>query len=334
MKCTIINFLLVLAAAGAESVPGGARSKPASAPQMILELTDGSRLVGAPALDHVELQSDTIKVDLKLDLVQAIEFDQEHQQAQVKLSNGDRLSGQLSPANVELKTAFGKVTVPLTLVRRIALRNGAGVVLDGLIMHYAFERLVDGEVPDETGNNPPAKLHGCKIAPAGQKGSGLLFGEEGGYAAFPDKNMPVGNAPRTMAIWIKTAQGAHPQTPFVYGQSTRDGELALLIYENDSAVTLAEHGNRYPEGRGHAAVTDGKWHHVVVVYDGKQALLGYVDGEQDSAAARTFTTALSGTAYLSQPGTDYCFTGALDEFMVFSKALTAEEVKSLYLMQK
>ena len=227
MKRTMIGVLLALAAmAGAESVPGGEQSRPAAAPRLILDLSDGSRIVGAPALDHVTLQSDTLKVDLKLDLVQTIEFDQEHQQAQVKLSNGDRLSGQLSPANLEVSTAFGKVSIPLTLMRRMAIRSGAGVALDSLILHYAFERLVDGEVPDLTGNNPPAKLHGCKITPNGKKGSGLLFGEESGYAAFSDKNMPVGNAPRTMAIWIKTAQGAHPQTPFVYGQSTRDSELS------------------------------------------------------------------------------------------------------------
>ncbi len=335
MKSVLTALVVVLAAAaGAESAKDEAGGKPPATPQLLLELSDGSRIVGAPASDHVKLQSDTIKVDLKLDLIRTIEFDQEKQQAQVKLSNGDRLSGQLSPANLDLNTSFGKITVPLALVRRMDIRNGAGVALDGLILHYAFERLVDGEVPDETGHNPPAKLHGGKITPAGKKGSGLLLGAEGGYAAFPDKNMPTGDSPRTLALWIKTAPCAHPQTPVAYGQPTKISQIALLIYENDSVVTLAEYGNRYPAGKGHTTVTDGNWHHVVLVYDGKRTLSGYVDGEQDSTAVRSFTTTLSGTAYLSQPGSDYSFAGTLDEFMVFNKALTAGEVKDLYIMQK
>jgi hypothetical protein len=333
MKHALIGLLVVLAATFTNPVRSGERPTPKSTLRLKVDLIDGSRVVGVPAVDHWKLRTESASLELKLALVRMVEFEKNQPLARVNLVNGDRLSGQLSPTSLVLKTDFGEVAIPLAKVLRITA-SGGGVALDGLILHYTFDQVVKDEVPEQTGNNLPGKMHGGKITPDGKNGSGLQFPEVGGYVTFDDKHLPMENAPRSIAVWFKTVVCPHPQFLFAYGQQTRSSEVYAGIYEDAKVVMLGEYGNRYPAGNGRKTVTDGEWHHFVFVHDGNQTATGYMDGEPDFSTTRRYETSPRGAALVSHTDPGYKFEGTLDEFMIFNRALSAEEVKELHASQK
>src|SRR3989344_2284292 len=81
-----------------------------------------------------------------------------------------------------------------------------------------------------------------------------------------------------------------------------------------------------------SAITVGVWHHVVLVlYNMGGVATGYVDGVQVGTAAYTGTN-IGGTTRIGTnfDGINYPFDGSLDDFRVYNRALSPEEIKRLY----
>ena len=83
---------------------------------------------------------------------------------------------------------------------------------------------------------------------------------------------------------------------------------------------------------GKKAVSDGHWHHVAGVYDGRTATL-YIDGQRDLSAAVVGSIAIN--SYNVWIGSDShrnerALKGRIDDVHIYSYALTAAEVKGLY----
>jgi hypothetical protein len=86
--------------------------------------------------------------------------------------------------------------------------------------------------------------------------------------------------------------------------------------------------------RGKVKVTDGQWHHVVGVSDGDEVSL-YVDGVPDqklsSSARMRVDDAPVCIGLLGEPSLrGRYWNGWIDDVCIFSYALTADQVKSLY----
>jgi hypothetical protein len=84
-------------------------------------------------------------------------------------------------------------------------------------------------------------------------------------------------------------------------------------------------------------VNDGQWHHVAAVYDGSNRLI-YVDGALDVSASasglisqNSYPVCLGQTA--NAPG-NYAFDGLIDEVSIYNRALSASEIRAIYLKQK
>jgi hypothetical protein len=82
-----------------------------------------------------------------------------------------------------------------------------------------------------------------------------------------------------------------------------------------------------------ATLTQGKWYHLVGVYDGTRSYL-YINGALDTSAIRTNNLGVS-----SEPidiGTNYdrgrFFNGKIDDLRIYNRALSATEIYNLYKM--
>jgi len=79
------------------------------------------------------------------------------------------------------------------------------------------------------------------------------------------------------------------------------------------------------------AVNDGEWHHLVGIYDGTNSYI-YVDGELENSGAKN--NLLNNTGEQLDIGTNYRrsnrFTGTVDDVRIYSRDLSADEVKQLY----
>ena len=181
---------------------------------------------------------------------------------------------------------------------------------------------------------------------AGETGQAFSFAGDGGYVALPASAFPyptsgTSRVPFSFETWFSTTAsgvvlGQQNVAPF--GNTTGtvpaiyvglDGKVRVEMFWNGSLSQITSAG----------IVNDGAFHHVAAVYDGTN-LIAYLDGV--AIGTRPFTQTAYAGSYFYQLGTGllggrpsaptgwFNFSGLIDEAAVYSHALTATEVQSLY----
>ena len=181
----------------------------------------------------------------------------------------------------------------------------------------------------ETGDR--AGCPGKQIGPC-ETGLGIfdeaLILDGRGYIEAGSEAASIVAQPYTISAWIKTTAGAAD----IVGNGTTNGCVLLMVYRN---VLRGHHwsGKQRNVLDGKTAINDGHWHHVAQVVDGKHIRL-YVDGRLDAEAPfngelvssdAPLLIGLRSTSYLHSP-----FIGTLDDVCLFSRALNADEFKSMH----
>lgn len=92
---------------------------------------------------------------------------------------------------------------------------------------------------------------------------------------------------------------------------------------------------------GETDVADDQWHHLVAVFDGKEKRI-YVDGELDASVESPTEVIGAGAArygfigigseaaeFNANVGPTWAFNGLIDEYLMFHRALSEEEIAHL-----
>jgi hypothetical protein len=172
----------------------------------------------------------------------------------------------------------------------------------------------------------------------GKRGVGLGCDGWSGYAEAPH-SAALEPAEMTIEAWVRMGyDSSGPDTRrwlvCKNGHEETDGHYALMVNRNGIGAYLNIGGgtdNKYQAWSPGSLFTHGKWHHAAMTYDG-QDLKVYLDG---AAAASTHVgkPRTIGTAPLDigrrQDGYSY-FGGTIDEVRMYSRALTADEVRARY----
>ncbi len=181
----------------------------------------------------------------------------------------------------------------------------------------------------------------------GMVGSGFAISGSGDdYIALPQNVFPVpvsgeGNAPFSFEVWFQTSSngailGQQDQPPF----NNEFGGYVPAIYVGTNGLLYVQmFWSTAPQLVSPGAVNDGKFHHVVVSYDGAVETL-YLDGASigntpltQEGYASTYYYEL-GTAYTGgwegTTGEWFPFTGVIDEPSLYNRALSAAEIATLF----
>jgi hypothetical protein len=207
---------------------------------------------------------------------------------------------------------------------------------EGLIAYYPF----DQNANDNSGNHNDGEVNGAKLTNDRKenKTSAYAFDGVDDYIYVPDKEVLRVDGQITMSVWFKTGYSlpfagiickAVPQEP-------RQGYMIdINDYNNIRVDLLYDHS----KGIGGTLVsnndlTDNKWHHVLVSYDGKIVKL-YIDGKLDNEMPYE-----RGMQTNTEPlliGWDECtwlsdryFKGSIDDIRIYNRALNNKEVAILY----
>lgn len=207
------------------------------------------------------------------------------------------------------------------------LDNDNILVDDDLVVYYTFDNanLATGRIRNDVG--PAAALavqSYLKTMPALVPG----LPRHGDGLTFPRGNEQVqsGGGLRltdyTVSFWFKAPEGAGTIGILQSGAefSLKDGGL----FVNFGGWHLVQ-----PAG---ANLADGKWHHVVHTWNqaGRSQSL-YVDGNQVASHMGPEGVGHGGAGHLGRVNTGGAFIGGvIDEFRIYSRRLTAEEVKMLF----
>jgi hypothetical protein len=150
--------------------------------------------------------------------------------------------------------------------------------------------------------------------------------------------LPTGAASRSVELWFKTSATTQ-QVLFAYGSFANAGEFGLWINAGGTGFTAWGWGGAYDSTfAAPASVEDGKWHQVVETYNGA-ALSVYLDGASLGSSTITRNTALNSYGLQigeivdpGDPNSGFNFKGSLDEFSIYSSALTQTDVTNHYLL--
>ncbi len=220
------------------------------------------------------------------------------------------------------------------LVRRLNWMDGqlrgSDPSVKGLVAYYTFDETPGVVVKDLSGNGLDGAIVGGAEWTEGVNGGAILLNGVDSYVdlgvspAFDIKDEI------TLAAWV-------------FPMDVANGEENEWIAKGDHAWALKEKG----DGRFEYFIYDGTWiapsvplgvtydaawNHFAGTYDGK-TLKMYINGEKVQSMEHAGTIAVSGhEVHLGHNSevVDRFFEGALDEVMIYNRALTDAEIKSVY----
>ena len=190
---------------------------------------------------------------------------------------------------------------------------------------------------DSTGTLNPTYTAGATLGTSGDPqndpNTGVtLNGTTGWLQDTSPTGLPVGASSRSVELWFKTTSTAH-QSLFTYGSYSNNQEFGLWIDPTGATLTAwGWGGGDDPTFTSTSTVDDGKWHQVVETYNGSAISL-YVDGQLLGSQAQTRNTVIDASGLqigdvndAADINTGFPFNGSLDEFSVYSTALTTTDV--------
>lgn len=202
-------------------------------------------------------------------------------------------------------------------------------------------RADDKGVNPLTANDFPSSATGLLGNALSQAASGTSY-----LANSSATGIPTGSNPVSFSAWVKgTSFGAYSAI-IAADDSANAGAIYLAC--GNSATGSTRFFFQSVDGSGHSAFvtaetlglpSTGTWYHVVGTFDpslGSNQLKIYVNGTLDSQASYSFGLPTSpihlGVGCLSESPTDPNgrWDGLIDEVAVFTAALTASQVTTLY----
>jgi hypothetical protein len=285
--------------------------------------------------------------DLGYDLGQAQQlFNLHHDQR-----GGTRLNGRYWVYGTGLSTALDDLGQVLQDGHKYSLSlagDGTGVFAPGkLIAHWAFDDGAGSVATDSVGN-----LHGTLVGSSGSTGQWIADGPLGGalqldssrnqYVLVGSDNV-VTNLPgeKTIAFWTRVEQGSSTSNGFI----SIDNATSANRWYLDTTAAAATHIRAYKVVDGAASelfrvenvFEFGAWQHVVVTDDGTGSggVKVFVDGElvgtrNSFEFADLLPTSVLRLGAARHSGSLQYLEGALDDFGIWSVALTAPQVAGLY----
>jgi hypothetical protein len=157
------------------------------------------------------------------------------------------------------------------------------------------------------------------------------------YIALASPPICGNNTAWTISVWAKTTTSA---SAFVYCEgSTSSNTPRIAMYLNENAIGDIECAVTSTGSTGFFTTTavtmnDGNWHHICVVQTSKSARELFIDGVSrttDTTAVGTLTLNTCNIGVQRRVGFAGYFTGSIDQFRIYSTALTSTQVNNIKL---
>lgn len=240
---------------------------------------------------------------------------------------------------------FRLITLTILLTLPTMITQAKGVSTDELIIHYSFDDdTVKGtDIMDLSENENHGVINGNLKVVEGKVNGAMEFpGGAANFIAvrehFYDDLFPE----ITLAAWVKTSIRG------MIASWDRSEFFRFAVGDdvgNNAATTFVAFDVCCPirDWFGKTDVADDKWHHVVATFDAEMKKI-YVDGELDAETPTDTNTKMIGKALIrygfigigseaaafnAGTGPNWAFNGLLDEFLLFHRAISAEEVETL-----
>ena len=242
---------------------------------------------------------------------------------QLTSSGGESVIGQGSGGSYTLDSGY---------VAQLQNSMQLSVQPNALEAYYPFETASGTGFYDHSANLNNGYVENAPSWTTGIVGNGVSLNGSTQQGVVPNAAELSLTGDFTVSMWLKP--GVATQTSLARTLSKFDGTSINYMLAYDSAGT---HMRFLVDCDARATITGtvtltstSSWYHVVGVKSGTGVTL-YVNGATDGTAtcSGTVKTTTSNLGIGGTPGTPY-FNGAIDEVKLFSRALSANEVKAEY----
>jgi hypothetical protein len=208
---------------------------------------------------------------------------------------------------------------------------------DGLVAYYSFNNC---DARDDSGNGSHGQLFGSVSCWCGIEDDGLLLDGVNDYIEFAGKvNRYFSTSDFTLSFYVKAERYMVFNQSLISKRSNCEeyGILDILLDMNGRQILpkLHETPNKFYPNLS-TSMDSTSWFHFAVVREGTHALT-YVNGELMQKGFRCSGVDISNDALLSfsnspcvKSGNARRFKGVLDELRVYNRALSPEEIRTLY----
>jgi hypothetical protein len=243
------------------------------------------------------------------------------------------ISAELKQCEAQLKAMQPTLSRDIAEWEKIALKTLPPAPTKGSLVHVDFDADNADHGPKRVKSNTTGKL----VSGPGLKGRATIL-DATQYIDFADPQPMERDMPFTLSVWINP--GSSPQGCVASKQdSDADARgFEILWYKSQPRINLAHrYGSDGIEVVAKDKFSGGQWRHLVITYDGSSRASGlkvYVDGKLSEVEVRRDT--LSGSIASKEPwrigwkGTGIGFEGGIDEFRLFDRAISTEEVSALH----
>jgi len=204
-----------------------------------------------------------------------------------------------------------------------------------LTHYYRFEN---------NSNDSKGSINGTDVSVSysssyGVFGNGVNF--NGSARIYFAGHFTASNSPFSVSFWMKSSTTGL-STIFSDGSAWDDNYAGVYLWLGDSSgkptFMLRNGAGGTSNLQSTTNVYDGNWHHIVLTCTGDTSTNGqkfYIDGSLNTQKTPSFNVVSpSGSYYyLGSARYDsnlYNFNGYLDDFAIFSRVLSADEVNNLY----
>lgn len=159
-------------------------------------------------------------------------------------------------------------------------------------------------------------------------GDGAYFDGVSSYADLSDKNLPMGNSARSISLWFYKTSKQNEYTNLVrYGTEYSNYSYSIGI---DDSGCIETYGCNNTLVYNNEPITLGKWYHVVITFDTDYTEKCYLNGSWIGNQTHSNINTVSGVLSLANWYGVEWFQGNIKNLLVYNRALTAEEVTTLY----
>jgi hypothetical protein len=206
----------------------------------------------------------------------------------------------------------------------------------GLVAYYEFDETSGTTAADSSGNGHTATMSGATFT-AGLQGNAATMNGSNRYVSLPN-GIVNGLTSFSISTWVVLNSAQAWVRIFDFGTGTN---TYMFLTPNETtgklrfAITTSGSATGNEERLDGPTLPTGSWQHVAVTLTGSTATL-YVNGAQaaQNTAITLNPTSLGNTTQdwlgRSEFAVDPYYNGEIDDFRIYSRALSAAEVQALY----
>ncbi|HUI92323.1 MAG TPA: LamG-like jellyroll fold domain-containing protein [Chitinivibrionales bacterium] len=199
----------------------------------------------------------------------------------------------------------------------------------GTIAYYPL----DNNCNDYSGNGNNGSAYGGPAWVAGYSGNALYCDGVNDYVSVPNSNSLTITNQLSVSAWIKPEKGSMWYRIVGMSNSTQsENTWCLGMAMNGGIYFCVWNSNGQNNTNCSQLIPLNKWSHVAGTWDGT-TLRAYLNGVLQPEQVAAYGPVLSSTGPLiigRKPDNTYYFQGAIDEVIIFNRALSQSEITGLY----